>query len=145
MILKLKNHFAWYGCRDRLISDNGLQSTSSEFRKFTKEWDFEQRTNSTGNTKANRKVKSAVKTASNLIQNAQHSRMVLYIVIHDYCNMLTEGLESSPVQHLMNRATQTLLPTTKALLCPGHHKRPRNERPCKATSTAVQILQLTNS
>lgn len=41
IILKLKNHFAWYGRPDRLISDNGPQFTSSEFTKFAKEWDFE--------------------------------------------------------------------------------------------------------
>ena len=32
VVLKLKNHFACYGCPDRLISDNGPQFVSSEFR-----------------------------------------------------------------------------------------------------------------
>ena len=63
IILKLKNHFARYGCPDRLISDNGPQFISSEFTRFAKEWNFEHRTNSPGNSKANGKVESAVKTA----------------------------------------------------------------------------------
>ena len=63
IILKLKNHFARYGCPERLISDNGQQFTSSEFTKFAKEWDFEHRTNIPSNSKANGKVESAVKTA----------------------------------------------------------------------------------
>lgn len=41
VVLKLKNHFARYGCPDRLISDNGPQFVSSEFRKFANDWDFE--------------------------------------------------------------------------------------------------------
>ena len=53
VILKLKSHFARHGCPDRMISDNGPQFVSSEFKKFSKEWDFEQRTSSPGNSKGN--------------------------------------------------------------------------------------------
>ncbi|XP_044166875.1 uncharacterized protein K02A2.6-like [Acropora millepora] len=56
VVLKLKNHFARYGCPNRLISDNGPQFVSSEFRKFANDWDFEHRTSSPGNSKANGKV-----------------------------------------------------------------------------------------
>jgi len=115
IILKLKYHFARYGCPDCLVSDNGLQFTSSEFIKFAKEWDFEHRTNSPGNSKVNRKVESAVKTAKNLIQKALDSRTDPYIGILDYRNTPTQGMESSPVQRLINRRTRTLLSTTKAL------------------------------
>ena len=118
IILKLKNHFARYGCPDRLISDNGPQFISSEFTRFAKEWNFEHRTNSPGNSKANGKVESAVKTAKNLIRKALDSRTDPYIAILDYRNTPTQGMESSPVQRLMNRGTRTLLPTAKALLQP---------------------------
>lgn len=56
VVLKLKNHFARYGCPDRLINDNGPQFMLSEFRKLTNDWDFEHRTSSPGNSKANGKV-----------------------------------------------------------------------------------------
>ena len=116
IILKLKNHFARYGCPDRLISDNGPQFISSEFTRFAKEWDFEHRTNSPGNSRVNGKVESAVKIAKNLIRKALDSRTDPYIAILDYRNTPTQGMESSPVQGLMNRRTRTLLPTAKALL-----------------------------
>ena len=103
IILKLTNHFAWYGCPDHMVSDNGLQFTSSEFTKFAKEQDFEHRTESPGNSKANGKAESAVKTAKNHTQKVLDSKTDLYIAIFDYCNMQTQGLESSPVQRLMNR------------------------------------------
>ena len=70
VVLKLKNHFARYGCPDRLINDNGPQFMLSEFRKLTNDWDFEHRTSSPGNSKANGKVESAVKTAKNLLRNS---------------------------------------------------------------------------
>ena len=111
-MLKLKNHFAHYGYPDRLISDNGPQFVSSEFRKFAKDWDFEHRTSSPGNSKDNGKVKSAVKTAKNLLRKVLSARTDPYIAILDYRNTPTQGMESNPAQRLMNRRTRTLLPTT---------------------------------
>ena len=116
--LKLKNHFARHGCPDRLISDNGPQFVSAEFRKFAKEWDFQQRTSSPGNSKGNGKVESAVKTAKNLLRKGLDTRADPFIAILDYRNTPTQGMNTSPVQRLMNRRTHTLLPTTKALLQP---------------------------
>ena len=101
-----------------MISDNGLQFVSSEFKKFSKEWDLEQRTSSPGNSKSNGKVESAVKTAKNLIRKALDAGTDPYLAILNYRNTPTQGMESSPVQRLMNRRTRTLLPTTKALLEP---------------------------
>ena len=117
VILKLKSHFACYGCPDRLINDGGPKFTSSEFRKFANEWDFKHRT--TRKQQRKREVESAVKTAKNLIQKAVDRGSEPYIAILDYRNTPTQGMGSSPEQRLMNRRTRTLLPTTKALLQPG--------------------------
>jgi transposase InsO family protein len=119
--LEAKKHFARHGCPDRLISDNGPQFLSLEFQKFSKEWDFEQRTSSPGNSKGNGKVsarESAVKVAKNLIRKALDAGSDPYISILDYRNTPTQGMESSPVQRLMNRRARTLLPTTIAPLKP---------------------------
>ena len=118
IVLKLKHHLARHGCPDRLISDNGPQFVSAEFRKFAKEWDFQQRTSSPGNSKGNAKVESAVKTAKNLLRKALGARADPFIAILDYRNTPTQGMNTSPVQRLRNRRTHTLLPTTKALLQP---------------------------
>ena len=125
VVLKLKNHFARHGCPDRLISDNGPQFVSSGFRKFANDWDFEHRTGSPGNSKANGKVESAVKTAKNLLRKALSAGTDPYIAILDYRNTPTQGMKSSPAQRLMNRRTRTLLPTTKTLLQP---RAPQSER-----------------
>ncbi|KAK3745481.1 hypothetical protein QZH41_007545 [Actinostola sp. cb2023] len=118
VILKLKNHFARYGCPDRVISDNGPQFTSDAFASFSKAWDFEHRTSSPGNSKANGKAESAVKTAKRLLRKALDAGTEPYLAILEYRNTPTQGMDSSPTQRLMNRRTRTLLPTTNALLQP---------------------------
>ncbi|KAK3737378.1 hypothetical protein QZH41_011513, partial [Actinostola sp. cb2023] len=118
VILKLKNHFARYGCPDRVISDNGPQFMSDAFASFSKAWDFEHRTSSPGNSKANGKAESAVKTAKRLLRKALDAGTEPYLAILEYRNTPTQGMESSPTQRLMNRRTRTLLPTTNALLQP---------------------------
>ena len=100
------------------LDQYGKWFTSSEFAKFANECDFEHRTNSPGNSKANGKVESAVKAAKNLIRKTVDSWTDPYIALLDYCNTPTQGMESCLVQCLMNRRTRTLLPTTKALLQP---------------------------
>ena len=91
-------------------------SSRHQFRKFANDWDFEHRTSSPGNSKANGKVESAVKTAKNLLRKALSARTDPYIAILDYRNTPTQG---------MNRRTTTLLPTTKTLLQP---RAPQSER-----------------
>ena len=118
VILKLKNHFAPYGCPDHLISDNGPQFASSEFLKFAKEWDFEHRPSSPRHSQSNGKVESAVKTAKRLIRKSLDSGTDPYVAILDYRNTPTQGRETSPVQRLMSQRTRTLLPTTRTLLQP---------------------------
>ena len=118
VILKMKAHFARYGCPDRVVSDNGPQFTADEFAKFAKSWDFDHRTSSPGNSKANGKAESAVKTAKSLMQKALDAGTEPYLAILDYRNTPTQGMDSSPAQRLLNRRTRTLLPTARTLLQP---------------------------
>ena len=118
MILKLKNHFARYGCPEQVISDNGPQFSSEEFAQFAIQGDFVHRTSSPGNSKANGKAESAVKTAKSLLRKAIDANTDPYLAFLDYRNTPTQGMESSPAQRLLNRRTRTLLPATKQLLQP---------------------------
>ena len=70
VILKLKNHFARYGCPDKVVSDNGPQFSCNEFATFARTWQFQHCTISPGNSKANGNVESAVKTAKRLLPKA---------------------------------------------------------------------------
>ena len=73
-VIKLKNHFVRYGCPDRVTSDNGPQLVAEEFLTFANDCCFEHITSIPGNSKANGKAKSAVKTAKRLIRKAIEAR-----------------------------------------------------------------------
>ena len=96
VILKLKNHFTRYGCPDKVVSDNGPLFSCNEFATFAHTWEFKHCTISPGNSKANGKVESAVKTAKRLLHKALEAGTDPYLAILDYRNMPTQGIRSSP-------------------------------------------------
>ena len=108
VILKLKSHFTRHFCPDQVVSDNGPQFDRQEFQKFAETWDFEHTPSSPGSSKANGKAESAVKTAKRLLRKALDSGKDPYMAILDYRSTPTQGMDSSPVQRLMNQRTKTL-------------------------------------
>ena len=127
VILELKNHFARCGYPNKVVSDNGPQFSCNKFATFARTWQFEHCTISPGNSKANGKVESAVKTAKRLLRKALTASTDPYLAILDYRNTPTQGVGSSPAQRLMSRRTKTLLPTMNQLLQPQAGK-PADDR-----------------
>jgi len=52
------------------MSDNGPQFSSTEFADFANEWDFEHPPSNPGNSKANGKAESGVKTVKGILQKS---------------------------------------------------------------------------
>lgn len=119
VIQKLKAQFARHGIPDTLISDNGPQFDSSEFRNFAAKWHFEHVTSSPGYAQSNGKAEQAVKSAKNILRKAKEAKSDPYLAILDYRNTPTQSMGSSPTQRLMSRRTKTLLPTSGNLLRPS--------------------------
>nr|XP_002738307.1 PREDICTED: uncharacterized protein K02A2.6-like [Saccoglossus kowalevskii] len=119
VISKLKAQFARHGIPDTCISDNGPQEVSEAFKKFSKDWGFEHITSSPRYPQSNGKVENAVKTVKNIMRKARLAGSNPYLAILDFRNTPTQGMNSSPVQRLMNRRTKTTLPTTAKLLKPS--------------------------
>ena len=63
VIKATKSHFARHGIPKQLISDNGPQYISDEFKLFSREWDFEHKPVDPYNSQANGKAELAVKKA----------------------------------------------------------------------------------
>ena len=95
-ILKLKSHFARYGIPDQVISGNGPQFTSDEFINFSRTWDFEHLTSSPGNSKANGKAESGVKTAKRMLKKSIRAGTDPYLAVLDYRNTPTQGMTTQP-------------------------------------------------
>ena len=107
-----------YGIPDQVVSDNGPQFTSKEFATFAKTREFEHLTSSPGNSKANNKAESGVKTAKRLLRKSIRARTDPYLAFLDYRNPPTQAMTTSPAQRLMGGRTKTLLLTPQSLLMP---------------------------
>ena len=118
VINKLKVYFARYGIPDVCISDNGPQFSSDEFKAFCNKWLFEHNTSSPGYPQSNGTAEQAVKAAKTFTWWRRQRKLEQIHTFLSHKNTPTQGLDSSPVQRLMNRRTKTLLPTTANLLKP---------------------------
>ena len=114
----LKEQFSRYGIPDSLVTDNGPQFSSQEFRQFALDWEFVHVTSSPHHHKANGKVESAVKTAKSLIKKTLKDNRDPWLALLDQRNTPTESIGTSPAQTLMSRRTRTLLLTATNLLYP---------------------------
>ena len=113
-----KVHFSRYGVPDVVVTDNGGQFDSDEFRRFARDWEFNLVTTSPYHSQSNGKVESAVKIAKKVMKKAKRSGQDVWKAILDWRNTPTENMKSSPAQRLMSRRTCTLLPTANQLLMP---------------------------
>ena len=116
VIHKLKMHFARHGVPDYVVSDNGPQYTSSEFRRFATTWKFKHVTSSPHYPQANGMAESAVKTCKTIMKKALLSKSDPYLGLLDHHNTPTAATGMSPCQRLFGRRAKTLLPFSEPLL-----------------------------
>ena len=114
--------FARHGIPHILISDNGPQLVSQEFKAFATDWDFVHKTSSPYHSQANGKAEAAVKIAKNLIKKSKESGEDVYKALLDLRNTPTQDLGSSPVQRLMSRRTRGQVHISTDLLKPEVQK-----------------------
>ena len=113
----LRQQFARYWIPEEVVSDNGPQFSSYEFKEFALKWEFKHVTSSPGYAQSNGKAEQAVKTCKRLLEKASGTGDV-YLALLDFRNTPTQGINSSPAQRLMSRRTRTLMPVKKSLLKP---------------------------
>ena len=114
VIRKLKLNFARYGIPQKLVSDNGPQFTSQEFKIFTDEWEIEHDLTSPYHPQANGKAESAVKMAKTLMKKARHSKSDFYLMLLEYRNTSTQVLGTTPAQRMLCRTIRSRLPAKAA-------------------------------
>ena len=104
---------ARHGIPDKIVSDNGPQFSSQEFKKFKDLYEFDHVTSSPTYPQSNGK---AVKTAQRIMLKESEAGIDPYLGFLDFRNTPTEGLGTPPAQRLFGRRTKTLLPTSDRLL-----------------------------
>ena len=150
VIKKLKAHLARYGIPKQLVTDNGPQFVSDEFRKFIEGWGIEHTTTSPHHSQANGKCEAAVKVAKRMLRKTTKSGEDQYLALLNVRNVPTQGVDSSPAQRLLGRRTRTLLPTTQSLLEPRNpvnphesvHLRSNQERQAKYYNRTARDLPI---
>ena len=118
IIDKLKPMFARHGIPDVVVSDNGPQFASQQFRRFATSWEFQHTTSSPRYPQSNGKAENSVKSAKTLLKKAARAKGDLHLSLLDSRNTPDEHLHLSPAQRLFGRRTRTLFPTTSNLLRP---------------------------
>ena len=117
VIMYLKSIFARHGIPSEVISDNGPQYASREFRSFAEKWEFKHTTVSPLNPQANGLVEKAVQIVKNLLIKAKKDGRDPYLSLLEYRNTPIDDI-ASPAQLLMSRRLRTRIPTTASQLQP---------------------------
>ena len=110
----LKSIFARHGIPSTLITDNGPQFSSSEFKKFASVYSFQHITSSPRYPQSNGLVERAVGTAKGLLQNTSDPHLALLsfrATPLPWCSL-------SPAELLFGRKISTDLPQSNGQLIP---------------------------
>ena len=108
------------GLPKTLVTDNGSQLRSREFKAFAESWSFNHITTSPRYPQSNGKVENAVKTVKCLFEKCKESDVSKFQALLDWRNTPTVGMGTSPVQRLMGRRCHTLLSMSESLLRPSY-------------------------
>ena len=118
VVKKTKAIFSRHGIPEELVSDNGPQFISQEYKQFTSEWDIVHTTSSPEYPQSNGLAEKAVQTAKNILQKAINDKKDPYLCLLEYRNTPVDNF-ASPAQLLMSRSLRSILPVLRKKLEPN--------------------------
>lgn len=127
VIKSLKHWFAIFGVRQILISDNGSQYDSKEFRNFQNEWKFNHRTSSPRYPKSNGFAERHVQEAKKFLKRCELDGSDIQLALLHQRNTPRSTNLPSPNERLIGRFTRTNLPITNEALKPKIVENVHNE------------------
>ena len=107
VIYKMKAHFARYGIPEQLVTDNGLQFSSSRFHNFTTKYDIQHTTSSPHHPQSNGKAEAAVKAAKRVLKKTAKTGEDQYIAILNLRNTPQQGVDLVDGEERYYRQLQT--------------------------------------
>lgn len=111
VIKKIKNTFTKFGFPQIVISDNGPEFASSEFKQFfAKDWDFKRITTSPNYSQSNGLVERNIQTIKRTLIKSFESNQDPYLAMVALQTSPLKDKSSSPAQQLMKRTLRTNLP-----------------------------------
>jgi hypothetical protein len=113
VVSAIKDIFSIHGIPDLVISDNGPQFSSQEFRTFAQNYEFHHTTSSPRYPQSNGEAERAVQTVKKLLKKSPDPQLAL---LQYRATPLANGF--SPAEILMGRKLQTKLPLLPLSLKP---------------------------
>ncbi|CAB3984941.1 Retrovirus-related Pol poly from transposon, partial [Paramuricea clavata] len=105
VIKKLKPHFARFGIPNTLVTDNGPQFISDDFRDFSMKYQFEHITTSPYHHQSNGKAESAVKQANRIIRTCKSSNDDIYLALLAHRNTPKQLMKQAPHNDCLTATT----------------------------------------
>lgn len=118
IVKNMKANIARYGVMDTLVSDNGPQFASREFKDFVEAYGINHVTSSPLYQQSNGLAERAVQTVKNLTKKCFETGDDIYLCLLELRNTPRDDEIGSPMQRLMGRRAKTLIPMSKALRKP---------------------------
>jgi len=81
VVIELKHLFTDFGTPEVIVSDNGPQFASAEFRKFLSAWNIQQTTSSPTFAQSNGQVERTVQTLKNMIRKCNLERSDVHVAL----------------------------------------------------------------
>lgn len=119
VITKLKRHFLVHGCPQKVITDNGTQFSSQQFKNSASSWDFVHITSSPEYPQSNGLAERAVRSAKELMEKSKWDGTDVFLKLLNLRNIPRDGILGSPAEILLSRQTRTTLPIDRKLLVPS--------------------------
>ena len=107
----LKKTFARWGIPQELVSDNGPQLVSGEFKDFLKSWGITHKPSDPLYPKGNGKAEAAVKTIKNMLQKCHERNEDPYMALLELRATPRQDTGMSPAKILLGRQPRTCIPT----------------------------------
>ncbi|XP_049880164.1 uncharacterized protein K02A2.6-like [Pectinophora gossypiella] len=109
-IKALKDSFSRFGIPEKIITDNGTQFSSEEFKLFSRTWEFIHETSSPLYPRSNGLAERNVRTVKLLMIKAEETGEDWQLAVLNFRNSPVTGEQYSPAQLLMSRRLNTRLP-----------------------------------
>ena len=109
-ITAMKGNFSRFGIPNAVVSDNGPQFNSQEYRVFAESYGFTPIFSSPKNPQSNGQAERCVQTIKKLIKKAVNGGNDPHLALLNYRNTPIDGFSLSPAQMLMSRRLRSRIP-----------------------------------
>ena len=116
VINKTKSIFSRHGIPESVVSDNGPQYSSEEYKQFANDYNFIHNTISPRYPQSGGLHEKTVQTVKNLLEKCKVANQDPYLALLDYRNTPIDGV--TPAQALMSRRLRSPLPISERKLNP---------------------------